>query len=137
VAQGVAATQAVDEAREETLSRAWPGQAAGGHVTGLRDAAALAKLPAEEKKAFAQIWAGVAALLKKAEAKPKEPRSVVDWGEGAGLLLERAKILEIEQQIAFRASVFSTYVPKPSSPARSGPTRRAEFVSKRFRLRSS
>jgi len=40
-------------------------------LAGIRDAAALAKLPAEEQKAFTQLWADVAALLKKAEEKPK------------------------------------------------------------------
>jgi hypothetical protein len=35
-------------------------------LTGMRDAAELAKLPAAEQKAFAQLWADVAALLKKA-----------------------------------------------------------------------
>jgi hypothetical protein len=34
---------------------------------GLRDAAALAKLPAEERTAWAKLWSDVAALLKKAE----------------------------------------------------------------------
>ena len=36
-------------------------------LAGLRDAAALAKLPAEAQKAFAQLWAAVAATLQKAE----------------------------------------------------------------------
>jgi serine/threonine-protein kinase len=36
-------------------------------LTGIRDRAALAQLPAQEQKAFAQLWADVAALLKKAE----------------------------------------------------------------------
>jgi hypothetical protein len=40
-------------------------------LAGLRDAAALAKLPVEEQKAFTQLWADVAALLKKAEEKAK------------------------------------------------------------------
>jgi hypothetical protein len=35
-------------------------------LAGLRDAAAVAKLPAEEQKQFSQLWADVAALLKKA-----------------------------------------------------------------------
>jgi hypothetical protein len=35
-------------------------------LAGIRDAAALAKLPAAEQKAFAQLWTDVAALLKKA-----------------------------------------------------------------------
>ena len=41
-------------------------------LAGIRDAAELAKLPAEEQKAFTQLWADVAALLKRAEEKPKE-----------------------------------------------------------------
>jgi tetratricopeptide (TPR) repeat protein len=35
-------------------------------LAGIRDAAALAKLPTAEQKAFGQLWADVAALLKKA-----------------------------------------------------------------------
>jgi superkiller protein 3 len=38
-----------------------------GDLAGIRDAAALAKLPADEQKAFTQFWSDVAALLKKAE----------------------------------------------------------------------
>ena len=37
-------------------------------LAGIRDGGALAKLPAPEQKAFAQLWADVAALLKKAQA---------------------------------------------------------------------
>ena len=37
-------------------------------LAGIRDAAALAKLPAEERAAFEKLWDEVAALLKKAEA---------------------------------------------------------------------
>ncbi|HZY86491.1 MAG TPA: tetratricopeptide repeat protein, partial [Gemmataceae bacterium] len=40
-------------------------------LAGIRDMAALAKLPTEEGKAFTRLWADVAALLKKAEEKPK------------------------------------------------------------------
>jgi tetratricopeptide (TPR) repeat protein len=40
-------------------------------LAGLRDKAALAKLPQDEQKAFTQFWADVAALLKKMEGKPK------------------------------------------------------------------
>jgi len=40
-------------------------------LAGIRVAAALAKLPAEEQKAFTQLWADVAALLKKAKEKSK------------------------------------------------------------------
>jgi serine/threonine protein kinase/Flp pilus assembly protein TadD len=40
-------------------------------LAGLRDAAALAKLSAEERAACEKLWADVAALLKKAEGKTK------------------------------------------------------------------
>jgi len=40
-------------------------------LVSLRDAAALAKLPASESGALTRLWADVAALLKKAEEKPK------------------------------------------------------------------
>jgi serine/threonine-protein kinase len=40
-------------------------------LAGLRDKEALAKRSAQEQKAFAQLWADVAELLKKAEAKTK------------------------------------------------------------------
>jgi serine/threonine-protein kinase len=44
-------------------------------LAGLRDKAALAKLPPEERAAFASLWSDVAALLKKAEAPaPKESK---------------------------------------------------------------
>jgi len=39
-------------------------------LAGLRDTAALAKLPAEEQEAWTQLWADVAALVKKAAGKP-------------------------------------------------------------------
>jgi serine/threonine-protein kinase len=40
-------------------------------LAGIRDKAALDKLPAEEQKAFTQLWIDVAALRKKAEEKAK------------------------------------------------------------------
>jgi hypothetical protein len=40
-------------------------------LAGIRDAAALGKLPAAEQKAFARLWADVAAVSKKAAEKPK------------------------------------------------------------------
>jgi hypothetical protein len=40
-------------------------------LAGIRGEAALAKLPEDEQKACTQLWADVADLLKKAEAKPK------------------------------------------------------------------
>ncbi len=49
-------------------------------MAGIRDAAALAKLPADEQKAFTQLWADVATLLKKAEEKgnPGPPPATKD-----------------------------------------------------------
>jgi serine/threonine-protein kinase len=41
-------------------------------LVGIRDAAALAKLPAAERAPFTQLWADVAALVKKAETTPKK-----------------------------------------------------------------
>jgi len=38
-------------------------------LAGIRDVEALAKLPAEEQKAFIQLWANRAELLKKAETR--------------------------------------------------------------------
>ena len=40
-------------------------------LAGIRDKEALAKWPAEEQKALAQLWADVAALLKNAEEQAK------------------------------------------------------------------
>ncbi|MEO2088917.1 MAG: hypothetical protein ABGY75_05395 [Gemmataceae bacterium] len=38
-----------------------------GDLAGLRDNVALADIPADERKAFAQLWADVAVLLEKVE----------------------------------------------------------------------
>ena len=43
-------------------------------LAGIRDAAALAKLPADEQKVFTQLWADVAAALKEAEENRQSPR---------------------------------------------------------------
>jgi hypothetical protein len=40
-------------------------------LAGLRDKEAMAKLPAQEQKAFTQFWADVAALVKKAGQETK------------------------------------------------------------------
>ena len=40
-------------------------------LASIRDTAALDKLPAEEQKAFAHLWADVAAMIKTVEEKPK------------------------------------------------------------------
>jgi hypothetical protein len=50
-----------DQAREALLS--WKRDQ---NLAGLRDASALAKLPAEEREACRKLWADVDALLKKA-----------------------------------------------------------------------
>jgi hypothetical protein len=42
-------------------------------LAGFRDADALAKLPPEERDACTQLWADVAALLKKADPTPTPP----------------------------------------------------------------
>ena len=41
-------------------------------LAGLRDRKELAKLPAEEQKAFSRLWADVAALLKKAQTRARQ-----------------------------------------------------------------
>jgi serine/threonine-protein kinase len=56
--------KAADRATVRQMLRQWQKDA---DLTGLRDKAALAKLPAEEQKACTQLWTDVAALLKKAE----------------------------------------------------------------------
>ncbi len=40
-------------------------------LAGIRDSAALVKLPVEEQTAFSQLWVDVAALLKMADEKPQ------------------------------------------------------------------
>jgi hypothetical protein len=40
-------------------------------LAGIRDATALAKLPADEREALTKLWADLAAPLKRAEEKPK------------------------------------------------------------------
>jgi hypothetical protein len=40
-------------------------------LAGIRDKEAMAKLPAEEQKAFTQLWADVAAMLERAQGNPK------------------------------------------------------------------
>jgi tetratricopeptide (TPR) repeat protein len=60
--------QPADRAAVQQALRHWQQDT---DLAGLRDKAALAKLPQDEQKAFTQFWADVAALLKKAEGKPK------------------------------------------------------------------
>jgi len=56
-----------DPARAQQMMRHWQKDT---DLASIRDQAALAKLPAEEQKAFTQLWADVAALLKKANPGP-------------------------------------------------------------------
>src|SRR5262249_43247176 len=51
-----------DRAAVQRALRRWQGDS---YLAGIRDRAALAKLPAQEQKAFTQLWADVAALLQK------------------------------------------------------------------------
>src|SRR5262249_8995339 len=71
--------------RRKQLRSWWPGRAGQARaalahwqkdpdLASLRDQAALAKLPAQEQKAFARLWADVQALLKKAGAEGQELR---------------------------------------------------------------
>ena len=52
--------------------RHWDVQFTGAPIAGIRDKQALAKLPTNEQKAFAQLWADVAALLKKGDAPARK-----------------------------------------------------------------
>jgi serine/threonine-protein kinase len=56
------------QAAARTVLRHWQKDS---DLASLRDPAALAKLPAEEQKAFAQLWTEVAALLKNAGNRPR------------------------------------------------------------------
>jgi eukaryotic-like serine/threonine-protein kinase len=70
-------------------------------LSSIRDKAALAKLPSQEQKAFAQLWAEVAALLTKLKREPgkevREPptqpkveKKVEEKGQGEAEKLKRA-----------------------------------------------
>jgi len=60
--------QPADRAAAKERLRHWQQST---EIVGIREEAALAKLPAAERAAFKQLWADVAALLKKAEERPK------------------------------------------------------------------
>jgi tetratricopeptide (TPR) repeat protein len=84
-------------------------------LAGIRDAAALARLPADEQKACAKLWADVAALRKKANAKlgvflqerlPKARKALAkDSPQLAGLLAQIGMAL-LEQEQWARAAPF-------------------------------
>jgi serine/threonine-protein kinase len=59
-ALGVLAAKPRDRSRVESTMRFWQRHP---HLAGVRDPAALAKLPAEERRAWEQFWADVAVLL--------------------------------------------------------------------------
>jgi serine/threonine-protein kinase len=61
--------KSADRAAARPVLRHWQGDR---DLAGLRDPAALARLPAEERAAFTQLWAEVAALLKKTEPPAKK-----------------------------------------------------------------
>jgi hypothetical protein len=62
-------------------------------LASLREAAALAKLPAEDRVACETLWAEVAALVKKAEEKANQEQQLAEAGElaqrGLGLLQQK------------------------------------------------
>jgi tetratricopeptide (TPR) repeat protein len=57
-----------DRAEVQRVMKHWQGDT---DLTGIRDMAALEKLPPDEQKAFTQLWVDVAALQKRAEEMPK------------------------------------------------------------------
>ena len=57
-----------DRAEVQQTVRGWQKNT---DLAGIRDAADLAKLPADERNPCTQLWADVAALAKKAQEKPK------------------------------------------------------------------
>jgi hypothetical protein len=58
-----------DRAEVQQVAKHWQKDA---DLAGIRDKAALAKLPAEERAAWEKLWADVAAVLKKAETPTKK-----------------------------------------------------------------
>jgi hypothetical protein len=88
-------------------------------LASLREAAALAKLDAEERAALTQLWAGVAALLKQAE-RPQQAQGkllgpVHEVGKGLRLQGQLdAKTPAILYQVKFAAG--KTYVIDMVSP---------------------
>jgi hypothetical protein len=62
----VGSDKPADRAAVQQALRHWQQDA---DLAGIRDAAALAKLPADEQKAFSKLWADVAAVLKKAKGE--------------------------------------------------------------------
>jgi hypothetical protein len=68
VIRAAAAGSPADRAAVGQTMRHWQKDS---DLAGIRDASALAKLPAEERTECERLWADVAALLKKAEDGPK------------------------------------------------------------------
>lgn len=60
--------QPTDRAEVQQKLSQWQNDA---DFAGIRDATSLAKLAPDEQKSFTQLWADVAALLKKAQETPK------------------------------------------------------------------
>jgi hypothetical protein len=68
-------------------------------LAGLRDEAALAKLPAEERAACEKLWADVVSLLKQAEDRGKQLAKADDLAMGSQFLLDEKEWAEAEPQI--------------------------------------
>jgi WD40 repeat protein len=95
-----------------TLSR-WQKDAS---LIGIRDSAALAKLSAEERAAFTQLWSDVAALMKKAESEyGKETAGVQVVGQG---LVLRGNLDAQTRALIYRVKLeaANTYVIEMLSP---------------------
>ena len=65
-------TRLREAASGQPLVRITQTEALAANLVCIRDKAALGKLPPDEQKVFTQLWADVAALLKRAEASAKE-----------------------------------------------------------------
>jgi tetratricopeptide (TPR) repeat protein len=92
----------------------WPGGAAQARaalahwqkdpdLAGIRDGDALAKLPAEERTACTQLWADVAALLKKAQA-PAPKDTSPDRRAAEYVLSIGGTVVVNEQRLAIKAA---------------------------------
>jgi tetratricopeptide (TPR) repeat protein/tRNA A-37 threonylcarbamoyl transferase component Bud32 len=71
-------------------------------LVSIREPAALARLPADELQAFAQLWADMAALLKKALPPPvqKDEQKLAAFNTRGLALISQGKLAEGEQALA-------------------------------------
>ena len=68
-------------------------------LAGIRDAASLAKLPADDRAACEKLWANVAGLLKQAKDQVQQLSQADDLAVGSQFLLEEKKWAEAEPKI--------------------------------------